>query len=121
MVHTRIAQVMAEAVGLKADARMESGVLARMARVLKDYRLTVIAGPDRAQAQAIRGGLAVEGFDPATLQSRGCPRIFAAGECLDVDGPCGGFNLHWAWASGLVAGESAGLASRRDTFNGMGT
>jgi predicted Rossmann fold flavoprotein len=132
MVHARIAQALAGAVGLKADARMDTrakdgtdarmedgmdtrakgNMLAKMAGILKDYRLTVTAGPDRTRAQAIRGGLAIEGFDPATLRSRLCPRVFAAGECLDVDGPCGGFNLHWAWASGLVAGENAGLVSR---------
>ncbi len=33
--------------------------------------------------------------------------LFAAGEVLDIDGRSGGFNLHWAWASGIVAGEAA--------------
>ena len=34
------------------------------------------------------------------------PGLYVTGEALDVDGPCGGFNLHWAWASGLLAGLS---------------
>ena len=33
------------------------------------------------------------------------PRVFAAGEVLDIDGDCGGFNLQWAWSSGYVAGK----------------
>ena len=35
------------------------------------------------------------------------PGLFAAGEVLDIDGDCGGYNLQWAWASGYLAGKSA--------------
>ena len=44
-------------------------------------------------------------FDPETLESRLVPGLFACGELLDIDGPCGGFNLQWAWASGRLAGR----------------
>jgi predicted Rossmann fold flavoprotein len=57
-------------------------------------------------AQVSSGGLINEGFDFSTMQSRLCPGLYAAGEALDVDGVCGGFNLMWAWASGILAGES---------------
>jgi len=62
-------------------------------------------------AQATAGGAEVSQFDPGTLQSRTVPGLFACGEALDVDGGCGGFNLHWAWASGALAGSSAALRS----------
>ena len=52
-----------------------------------------------ADAQVTVGGLAQEGFDPETLESRQVPSLYACGELLDVDGPCGGFNLQWAFAS----------------------
>ena len=52
-----------------------------------------------ADAQVTVGGLAQEGFLPDTLESRQYPNLFACGEVLDVDGPCGGFNLQWAFAS----------------------
>ena len=55
-------------------------------------------------AQVTAGGLT--GFDPDTLESRAIPGLFAAGELLDVDGPCGGYNLQWAWASALLAARS---------------
>ena len=35
------------------------------------------------------------------------PGLFAAGEVLDIDGDCGGYNLQWAWASGYLAGKAA--------------
>lgn len=66
---------------------------------------------DGNSCQVRRGGFAVDAFDPRTLEAREAQRFFAAGEALDVDGPCGGYNLHWAWASGLVAGRSAADAA----------
>ena len=64
-----------------------------------------------AQAQVTRGGASVEEFDPETMASRRVEGLFAAGEVLDIDGRSGGFNLHWAWASGIVAGEAAARAA----------
>ena len=84
--------------------------------LLTMFHLTIegIADPDQCQVR--RGGFDVAGFDPATMQARSVPGLYAVGEALDVDGPCGGYNLHWAWASGLVAGRSAaellGIAQR---------
>ena len=68
-------------------------------------RTTGVAEPERAQVT--RGGLACDQFDPKTLGCRGVPGLHACGEALDVDGDCGGFNLSWAWKSGLVAGGAA--------------
>ena len=79
----------------------------RAVRAAKCLRLAVtgLAEPNRAQVTA--GGLDVVGFSPATLEATLAPGIFACGEALDVDGPCGGFNLAWAWKSGMVAGRAA--------------
>ena len=68
-------------------------------------RVSNLAQTDHAQVT--RGGFATSGFDPTTLAAVTLPGIFACGEALDVDGPCGGYNLAWAWASGQVAGSSA--------------
>ena len=46
-------------------------------------------------------------MDDRTCEVRRVPRLYVVGEALDVDAACGGFNLHWAWASGLLAGWSA--------------
>ena len=45
-------------------------------------------------------------FDPSTMAAYGIAGLYATGEALDVDGPCGGYNLHWAWSSGLIAGRA---------------
>ena len=75
-----------------------------LARTLTDYGMPVTGTRDFDAAQVTVGGVATDGFDPATLQSRLCPGLYAAGEVLDVDGACGGFNLMFATASGLLAG-----------------
>lgn len=41
------------------------------------------------------------------MESRLAPGLYFAGEVLDVDGMCGGYNLQWAWSSGYVAGKEA--------------
>ena len=70
-----------------------------------------IAGPTEVdRAQLTRGGLAVAQFDSKTLASVRLPWLSACGEALDVDADCGGFNLAWAWKSGMVAGHTAARA-----------
>lgn len=68
-----------------------------------------INGFDRAQVTC--GGIALEEVHPETLESLRCPGLYLAGEVLDVDGICGGYNLQWAWSSGWVAGKSAAAGS----------
>ena len=77
------------------------------AGALRDLRFAVRGPAEPERAQVTRGGLATWQFDPATLEARGLPGLFACGEALDVDGACGGYNLAWAWRSGLVAGRAA--------------
>ena len=57
-------------------------------------------------AEAAAGGVDTTDINPRTLESRLCPGLYFAGEVLDVTGLLGGYNLHWAWASGKAAGES---------------
>lgn len=78
-----------------------------LAGAIKDLRMTVLGPGDTANAQVTRGGAAVEQFDPQTLESSRTPGLYCVGEALDIDGRCGGYNLHWAFASGLAAGRSA--------------
>ncbi|HRX07176.1 MAG TPA: NAD(P)/FAD-dependent oxidoreductase, partial [Kiritimatiellia bacterium] len=53
------------------------------------------------------GGVALRQVKPDTLEGRLASRLFFAGEILDLDGPTGGWNLQWAFASGHLAGQSA--------------
>ena len=98
--HRRVAEAVLRAAGDESPRSL--------AKAIRDFRLTVEGPGDVQNAQVTRGGAAVEGFDPRTLESRRCPGLYGVGEALDIDGRCGGYNLHWAFVSGLAAGRSAG-------------
>ena len=57
-------------------------------------------------AQVTGGGLALTELEP-DFQFKGCPGLYFVGETLDCAGSCGGFNLHWAFGSGIAAGRDA--------------
>ena len=84
-----------------------ASVLGDSLDLARDLRFVVTGPADPNRAQVTRGGLRTEQFDPATLEARELQGFFACGEALNVDGACGGFNLAWAWKSGLVAGQAA--------------
>ena len=69
------------------------------------YTITDTKGFDNAQVSA--GGVRLTEIDPDTMESKLCKDLYLAGELLDVDGICGGYNLQWAWASGYLAGKNA--------------
>ena len=62
------------------------------------------------QAQTTGGGLLLDEVED-DFQFKGCPGLYFVGETLDCAGSCGGYNLHWAFGSGILAGRSA--AKRR--------
>lgn len=76
---------------------------------LKSYE-TFIAGTNPFEnAQVCCGGVDVTEVTAATMESRKVPGLYFAGEILDVDGICGGYNLQWAWSSGASAGRHAAV------------
>ena len=66
-----------------------------------------VASKGWKDAHTTSGGIALDEIDPRTLESRLVPGLYAAGEALDIDGPCGGYSLTWAFASGCAAGSAA--------------
>lgn len=105
--HSQVNRAVMRAAGCKPSMPPCEQGLRALAAAAKGLRLRVEGPGDPKHAQVTRGGAELAGFDPATLESLLQPGLYACGECLDVDGPCGGYNLHWAWASGLVAGAAA--------------
>jgi predicted Rossmann fold flavoprotein len=58
-------------------------------------------------AEVVRGGISTDDISSKTMESKICKNLFFVGEVLDITGDLGGFNLHWAWASGIIAGQNA--------------
>lgn len=86
---------------------LDDDELQKLTAILKGFSLPVKGVLGWKQAQVTAGGIDTADFDPATMESRLVPGLFAVGEVLDIDGDCGGFNLQWAWASGRLAGTIA--------------
>ena len=96
--------------GIAADARLDTvgdPPLARLVALLGDTRLTVKGVRGFEYCQVSAGGVPVTEVDPLTLESRRVPGLNLAGETLDVVGPCGGYNLQFAFSSGALAGQAA--------------
>lgn len=77
------------------------------ARSLAAYRVPLTGIRGFEGAQVTRGGIVCREFSPETLESLICPGLYAGGEMLNVDGDCGGYNLMFAFACGILAGACA--------------
>jgi predicted Rossmann fold flavoprotein len=98
--------VRAGAAGLRA-AEATAEQERELVRALTGLPFTVIGTEGFDRAMVTRGGVVLKEADPRTLESRKTEGLYLAGEILDLDGPCGGYNLQWAFASGALAGMSA--------------
>ncbi len=95
--------VAAIAAGLPDEAESRAAALAA---VLKARRFAVYGTRGWNEAEFTAGGVDAREVRPGTLESRLRQGLYFAGEILDVQGPRGGFNLAWAWASGAVAART---------------
>jgi predicted Rossmann fold flavoprotein len=74
-------------------------------KTLHHTPLTITAHEGFNRAMVTRGGVNLKEVDPKTLQSKMVQGLYFCGEVLDIDGPCGGYNLQWAFSSGNLAGK----------------
>lgn len=79
---------------------------AKMAVLLKDFEIEIIGTKDWEDAQVTTGGIPLYEVNMMTMESLKAKGVFFTGEILDYDGPCGGYNLHWAWKTGIIAGSN---------------
>ena len=70
--------------------------------------LTITGHDGFEMAMVTRGGVHLGEIDPKTMQSKIVPNLYLCGELLNIDGPCGGYNLQWAFSSGYLAGRVLG-------------
>ncbi|MBQ3274037.1 MAG: NAD(P)/FAD-dependent oxidoreductase, partial [Christensenellaceae bacterium] len=107
VLHNRLGRTVLRYCGYRLDmpvTDLDDDMAADIADGIKNFELPLkgTCGFDAAQVTA--GGADTSQFDPETLESKLTSGLYAAGEVLDVDGDCGGYNLQWAWSSGMCAG-----------------
>lgn len=81
--------------------------LYNLAFAIKYFVLKIKGIWDKNMCQITQGGINCNEINTNSMELNNSKNIYLAGEMLDIDGPCGGFNLHWAWTSGILAGISA--------------
>jgi len=111
LLHKRLIPVILQESGL-GNVRSACGDLSEqkilhLAARMKNWPLRCTGVQSWMFSQVTAGGVNVDEVDPRTMESKIVPGIYFAGEVLDIDGDCGGYNLQWAWSSGYVAGTHA--------------
>ncbi len=85
----------------KVDGKKRSKLISLLAWT----PLTVNGHDGFKMAMITRGGISLKEIDPKTMQSRLIKGLYFCGEVMNLDGPCGGYNLQWSFASGYLAGK----------------
>lgn len=110
MLAKKLGQVLLKACGVAPLSRMSGTLCAKeisaAAEKIKAWRFPVTGTMSWNNAQVTAGGIDTADINPVTLESKITKGLFFAGEIMDIDGDCGGYNLQWAWSSGYVAGMS---------------
>ncbi len=89
-------------------ARCKEEDFARISAAGKGLVIDIIGSKSFDSAQVCAGGVLTTEIHPETMESRLVSGLYFAGEVVDIDGMCGGYNLQWAWSSGWVAGKHGG-------------
>ena len=113
LLNAKLGRALWQAAGLPdADVhRLSAAQWQKLAHTAKHWRFDGLTPCGWKQAQVTGGGLALTELEP-DFQFKGCPGLYFVGETLDCVGRCGGYNLHWAFGSGLAAGRSAAKPRR---------
>ena len=97
---------MAEADPSLAFGKQTGAVRDKLIKLMAWTPLTVSGHDGFKMAMITRGGISLKEIDPYTMQSKKLNGLYFCGEIVNLDGPCGGYNLQWSFSSGVLAGES---------------
>ncbi|HPZ71173.1 MAG TPA: NAD(P)/FAD-dependent oxidoreductase [Peptococcaceae bacterium] len=113
LINKRLIRVVLKEAGFSDLKKSAGNVSARecaaIAALLTDWRFKIRGTKGWQSAQVTAGGVSTAEVNPQTMESKIVPGLYFAGEVLDIDGECGGFNLQWAWSSGFLAGEHTAM------------
>lgn len=84
---------------------LEGQIREKLVKIVSSTPLTIIDHVGFEKAMITRGGVSLKEISPKTMQSKIIKGLYFCGEVMDIDGPCGGYNLQWAFSSGFIAGK----------------
>ena len=92
----------------KTLSEISKDKIQELCRLLFHFPFKASKIADFTKAQCTAGGISISEVHPESMESKLCPKLYFAGEILDVDGICGGYNLHFAFGSGILSGKAMG-------------
>ncbi|MBO4694173.1 MAG: aminoacetone oxidase family FAD-binding enzyme [Clostridia bacterium] len=108
-INKRLGQSIIKSAGLKLSDSvncLQESDIRQIAKVIKSFNFRAVSTTGFENSQVTAGGLDTCGFDNRTMMSKKYKGVYAVGELLDIDGDCGGYNLHFAFSSAFCAAES---------------
>ncbi len=105
----KLGETVLKSVGVSLNAavsQLNAKDIKNIASACKSFKFEITALRPFDDAQVTSGGADLREVDSSTLESKKVKNLYCCGELLDIDGPCGGYNLLWAFASGMAVGES---------------
>ena len=110
LLNKKVAQVVLKISNIsntRKSGSLNENEIIRIIKNVKEFSTELTDTNSFEQAQICAGGVDTREICPDTMESMIVKDLYFAGELLDVDGICGGYNLQWAWSSGYLAGKGA--------------
>ncbi len=109
LVNKKLSNMLLKHCGIKTDAKsVTEKEINLFVKNIKNFKINITGYNSFDYGQVCQGGVVVSEINPDTMESLKIKGLYFAGEIVDVDGICGGYNLQWAWSSGHKAGECLG-------------
>ena len=105
----KLVDIVLKKAGIRRDiylSNLSKDEMERLLRSLTDFKIDVFSTNSFEKAQVCQGGVSLKEINSKTMESLKVKNSFFIGEVVDIDGDCGGYNLGWAWISGIKAGRS---------------
>ena len=109
ILHKKLMMLFIRLAGLKPGERIDGAdgrKIQKVYELCRNWKVRIVGSNSYDNAQVCAGGVPLDEVTE-NLESKKAKGLYFAGEILDVDGKCGGYNLHWAWCSGYLAGMAA--------------
>lgn len=105
----KLVDIVLKKAGIRRDiylSNLSKDEMERLLRSLTDFKIDVFSTNSFEKAQVCQGGVSLKEINSKTMESLKVKNLFFIGEVVDIDGDCGGYNLGWAWISGIKAGRN---------------
>ena len=103
-INSKLASFLSKDLRVKNANDLNTKDIINLVYMLKNFKATVVNSRGFKSAEVTAGGVNTDEVNPETFESKLQKNLYFSGEVLDIDADCGGYNLHWAWASGYSAG-----------------